>query len=477
MTEPNVLLIVLDSVRARNVGLLGYHRDTTPFLSEYGERATVYTQARSPGIHSVASHASLWTGAHVEQHQMKEHEDELQSGTTIWETVKNEGYDTGLFTTNPVVAHSSNLGEVFDFRLTDTFVDQKAKPFPDAHSPADVRRREGVVGNLRQCLADDRPVRSIANSAYHFYKKREKESSDSIDSADLVEGFLSWASDTDGSWAACVNLMNAHLPYTPLPEYDNWGDETLRSLQADLEKPPSYEFVQGRPWWQLKTFENLYDGAVREADEYVRRMITGLDELALHEDTLVVVTSDHGEGFGEVSTVNGRTRLVDHSWGIDEVLTHVPLVVKYPGQSTPETVDDLATLTEFPNIVEAAMDGAASRDSFVPDGPVVVSTDRLREADGSIFAGSGETPEDYYGPWRAVYEQSDGHVRKYVQWNDQGSVERIYPVGSPTAVGPEHGAFVKRTFDELAPLDLKRATDGPISEEVEDRLTELGYLR
>lgn len=477
MTDINVLLIVLDSVRARNVSLYDYHRETTPFLSEYGDRATVYTQARSPGIHSVASHASLWTGTHVEQHKMKEHEDELQAGTTIWETLADEGYKTGLFTTNPVVAHSSNLGNVFEYRNVDQFVDQKRKLFSDAHSPADVSRREGVMGNLRRSLIDERPLRSLANSAYHLYKKKQKESGDSLDSTDLVDDFLSWASDSERPWGACINLMDAHLPYTPLPEFDRWGGKKLRSLQSDLKKPPSYEFIRGRPWWQLEAFENLYDGSIREADEHVRQVITGMEERGLHEKTLIVVTSDHGEGFGELSTVNGCTRLVDHSWGIDEVLTHVPLVVKYPRQSSSETVDELATLTQFPDTVRAATEDSAPRDSFVPDGPVVVSTDRLREADDAMFEESEESPEDYHGPWRAVYEQSGGDVRKYVRWSGRTTVEEIHSVDYSTVVDIEQGGRVERTFADLPSLDLKKANNTTVSDEVEDRLTELGYLR
>ena len=477
MGTPNVLLFILDSVRARNVGLYGYRRSTTPFLSEYGDRATVYTQSRSPGIHSVASHASLWTGVHVEQHQMREHEDELRSGTTIWETLVDEGYQTGLFTTNPIVAHTSNLSEPFDYECTDDFVDQRTKLFSDAHSPVDIREREGVTGNLRRCLAGDQPLRSLINSGYHFYKKYDKRSNSRVDSDKLVDDFLSWAKAADRPWGACINLMDAHFPYIPSPEFDRWGDEMLRSLHADLEKPPSYEFVQGRPWWQLEAFENLYDGAIREADEYLRRTVSGLEEHGLHEDTLVVVTSDHGEGFGEQCGVTGRTRLVDHSWGIDEVLTHVPLVVSYPEQSTPETVERLATLTEFPNTVTAMLDNSVSRDSFVPDGPVVASTDRLREADDVIFAGSEESPEDYYGPWRAVYERPDATVRKYVKHNDQIKIERIHSISCSTVADAERDGVVEQTFADLPSLDLKRGNRGPVSGTVEDRLTELGYLR
>lgn len=479
MADVNVLLLVLDSVRARNASLHGYHRQTTPFLESYHDCATVYRQARSPGIHSVASHASIWTGAHVEQHQVKRHEETLREGTTVWESLADRGYRTGIFTTNPVVAHSSNLADAFEEQFTDDFVDNKAKLFADAHSPADVVRHEGITGNLRRCLTDEKPFRSLLNSTHHFYRKIKGNASASMADADLVDEFLIWADEprSEQPWAACINLMDAHFPYEPSPEFDLWGGEELRALHGDLTKPPANEFIRGRPWWQLEAFEHLYDGAIRQVDNHVRRVVSGIEDLGMHDDTLVVITSDHGEGFGERSALNGRTRLVDHSWGIDEVLTHVPLVVKYPNQSESRTVEGLASLVEFPRAVGEAIDGSAEPESFVPNEPVVASTDRLLKADDGIFEGSTESTKDYYGPWRAVYEKSGGDIRKYATRDGEAVVERIDNAESSTVV--EHGGadVVEKTFRRLSPRNLKGSTQQAVSTEVENRLAELGYLR
>lgn len=83
MDRPNFLLIILDFVWAANTSLYGYHRDMTSFLEECANRSTRYRQARSPGIYSVASHASMWTGAHVKEHRATRHGDQLRAGTTI----------------------------------------------------------------------------------------------------------------------------------------------------------------------------------------------------------------------------------------------------------------------------------------------------------------------------------------------------------------------------------------------------------
>ena len=106
MNKPNVLLVILDSVRAKNTSLLGYPRETTPKLETFAKNATTYTNARAPGIHSISSHTSIFTGYHVAEHQATSHGASLRPGHTVWEMLSGAGYRTGLFTPNAVVAES-----------------------------------------------------------------------------------------------------------------------------------------------------------------------------------------------------------------------------------------------------------------------------------------------------------------------------------------------------------------------------------
>jgi arylsulfatase A-like enzyme len=477
VTRPNVLLVVLDSVRAANVGFQGYYRETTPFLTEYADGATVYEQARAPGIHSVASHASLWTGDHVESHGVVRHEDELKPGTSIWESLSEDGYETGIFTTNPVVAHASNLSEPFDTRVTDEFVDTETKLFPEAHGPADVVTHEGIVGNLQRSIRDDHPLRSLANNVHHFVAQKRSSRNDATRSSDIVDEFEQWHAERTGPWAACINLMDAHFPYEPSPEFNEWGDEKLVALHADLDRPPANAFVQSRPWWQLKAFSHLYDGAVRELDSHVQRIVSTLRRRDAHDGTLVVVTSDHGEGFGELSRLTGRTRMVDHSWGIHEVLTHVPLLVKYPEQTVGDRVEELASLVAFPDTVDSLRDGEVDTDSFVSDGPVVASTTRLREADDAIFENGTEDASDYYGPWRALYDREDGRVSKYIQRGEQCIEIDFDARHNHQVVGEISPSVVREAFQSLPERDVRKEGATEIRADVEDRLTDLGYIR
>lgn len=80
---PNILLFICDSVRAPEPGLYSHGHNTTPFLSEFADTATVTEQARTAGSRSITGHASLFTGRTVEGHGLTRADTMLQEGTVL----------------------------------------------------------------------------------------------------------------------------------------------------------------------------------------------------------------------------------------------------------------------------------------------------------------------------------------------------------------------------------------------------------
>jgi len=158
--------------------------------------------------------------------------------------------------------------------------------------------------------------------------------------------FFEWQAGRDGPWAACVNFMDAHTPYSPSPDHDHWGGKRARRLQDSMDNQIWEFYGDRRPWWQLSPLEGLYDGAIHRIDEQIRHIVTELKSKDAFDNTLLVVTSDHGEGFGDRSLIRNRFRVVGHqARGLEESLLHVPLLVKSPGQTDAETVTTIASLT------------------------------------------------------------------------------------------------------------------------------------
>ncbi|GAB3313393.1 sulfatase [Haloplanus salinarum] len=473
---PNVLLVVLDSVRARNTSLHGYRRETTPNLTAFAERATDYRQARAPGIHSLASHASIFTGVHVAAHGLTTHGAKIDPSRTVWAELGERGYDTGLFTPNAVITRSSNFGDAFDTVVGPK--DRRSDPFPDAFSPSDVENINDTtkLEYLRLSVTSGTPLRSLVNGAAELaYDTLDRFAIDES-GATYVPEFLDWHADREGPWAACLNLMDAHYPYRPDEEFDRWGGSTLRRLHRETHGPYSTTFLSGEYLWKLRAFEALYDGAIRQADAHLDRLLGTLAERGELDDTLVVVTSDHGEGFGEPSELEPTVELVDHSWSVSEAVTHVPLVVKYPGQQAGKSVDRPATLTRFPAVVRSVIDSDDGDTSlgFDPDEPVLVSTERVQSPDDEL-PDACSNRDRYGGPWRAVYEWRDGAVWKFSRRHGS-ALTQVIPNGLERRTVDHDENVVASTFDAVDPDPTVAAGDQVLDSDVQSHLKELGYL-
>lgn len=489
MSSPNVLLVIMDSVRAANTSLYGHEHETTPFLEEFAEEATVYEQARSPGTWSLPSHTSIFSGMHVAEHGVTRARHKLKPGHTIFEELSEDGYETAVFSENTWITDMDvGLRDTFD-----TIEGARNLPCPDAIDPSNFVLSEGqgkFLEFFKHCLERDDTIKSLVNGAFtkiawdypRLLPDRFKSSTPARVYADL---FLDWEKEQNGPWAACVNFMDGHLPYLPDHEHDKWGGSKLRNLQNDMDDQV-WEFNGGqRPWWQRKALEGLYDGTIHQMDTQLRHVVKTLEQRGELNDTLLVITSDHGEGFGEPSLIRGdrnssrpNARVAAHGAGIHEVLTHVPLVVQFPKQTSAATVSEVASLTEFPTVVRNVRSGVDTRGGFVPDGPVIASSHGLEEP---MEERAERYTGDFYrfnGDCRAVYEGSGNDVTKYLSWREKRATVEVNSVKSVFKKKNDDGGHVDEVFSEIIELDTREDSGGfeDIDDATQQRLEDLGYV-
>jgi arylsulfatase/arylsulfatase A len=444
MDAPNVLLVVADSLRARNVSALGYRRETTPFLESFASEATVYTQARSPSNWTVPSHVSLFTGYETVEHGL-DHTTALEPGHTIFEELGERGYETGLFSDNPFLTdHECGLDGPFGH----------VRGSPDSFESA--YATNGSLGDWPNGF---------------WYAERT----------------LEWVDARTGPWAACVNLMDTHRPYEPLEEYDRWSDDRVRALQEALGYKWHWEFLsENLSLGFLRLLESVYDGGVRQADAVFERLMAGLDEQGVLEDTLVVFCGDHGEGFGEPTVHPEEPPAVSHRIGTGDVMYHVPLVVRAPGQRSGRVVHGLAGLTPFPDVVRAhafgerPVDGAgfARPELFASQAPI---GPMMRE-EATRVCGDGEP---FARHARLRYRDRPGdEVDKRAAWGEAGYRSllrgRRESTDSVEDAGPVLEAFdAVPTVDIGTPLEsfteFEGESDTRVAEELDERLAALGY--
>jgi hypothetical protein len=270
--------------------------------------------------------------------------------------------------------------------------------------------------------------------------------------------------------------MDPHVPYLPDKEFDQWGNDKLRKLHKDIPPGPFAEqFPDNHGWWELNALTSLYDGGIRQADAEVRRIINQLKERGVFDNTLIVVTSDHGEGFGETSNLRPSLRMVDHKWGIHEVLTHVPLVVKYPMQTSGTRTSKPTSLTQFRKVVndEINDDGGG-----FDHNSVITSTYQLLPEDADNFQNL-DSINKAIGPWRAVYEVNDDIVTKYAAVGenyDTTATIKIRDAQTSWCSELNERDKVEQTFSQIEPDSSLHSGEKEISKETEERLSELGYI-
>lgn len=486
----NVLLVVLDSVRARNCSLYDHVNETTPFLSSLSSESVVYSQARAPGIWSLPSHASMFTGYHVEEHGLTTRDAQIEAGHTIWETLRDEeGYETAAFTRNPFVtrdAYGLNAG----FETIRSSLATRSYPFPSATNPIEFTEdvassRSEARQYLDHCLSHEQPVRSLVNGAVQKIDTRFPNRLPSFlrpyhtNSAErYTETFLQWQREQDGPWAACLNLMDAHDPYLPEREFDRWADEGLRRIQDDLDDH-RWDFYSGRkPWWQRTALQALYDGCIRQLDESLSHLVGTLEKRGVLDDTLLIVTSDHGEGFGERSRVRPSFRVVGHNGGIHEALLHVPLLVRYPEQKHEGVVDAPATLTRLPAVVRRTIAGESDRDDFVPDGPVLAAADHDSRYSGSVSSLEGYRSEIdlslFTGMARATYTATDEYVEKQLSWGDENAIVACRDAQDSMRLSTRAGDQLATVQDHLEDRSVL-VDSSTVDDQTKRHLQELGY--
>ncbi|MFC7072072.1 sulfatase [Halovenus rubra] len=478
----NVLLVILDSVRAKNTSLYGYERETTPFLSEFADRATVYTQARAPSIHSIASHVSMFTGAHVEEHEATRHTAQIDLDRTIWRELQNEGYATGLFTNNRIVANASNLGDGFQYRHEPEY--PIAERLENAVDGTVLKRAYfrgyDAFSRLTESVSENGLVSRVSDSIGRVADIGPSSETDAdsgyrtLFGDEFTDSFLDWQSQQDDAWAACINLMDTHSPYEPEATYDKWADERHWDIQEN-EKPSVWETLRGSGWDNIEALEDLYDGTIRQADAILKDLVTKLEAKGELSDTLLVVTSDHGEAFGEQSRLKENVRLRGHKWGIPEVLTHVPLVVSYPGQEVGRTVDKVVSLTDTPDLLRAGATGDGE-DPLTGRKEVLASTYRIPEKKIKKYS-SVENVNDYIGPWRAVYENGEDGIRKFAQKDDSFLTADVAGADDATVVSTAPHKRVQEAYEPLVDSEILAEETSEIDDNLEEQLEDLGYIR
>jgi arylsulfatase A-like enzyme len=320
---PNVLLLVLDTVRADHLSIYGYGRETTPNLTHLAREGIVFRQARSTAPWTLPSHASMLTGRWPHQLSADAEHAMNRRYATLAESLSAQGYTTAGFVANTYYCNAAYGLDRGFARYEDHYENHKVSTFEVARSSSLGRVAMTLAGTAGWCPPID------AGEG----KNAERINGD----------LLRWIGNAnDRPFFAFVNYIDAHDPYL-LPEGNHHHFGLVPTAPADLDTLRGWHESSkvGVTDHQIDLVRDAYDDCIRYLDSTLGRLFAELERRGLRENTLVILTADHGEQLGE-------HRLFGHGRSLYSKELHVPLVVFPPGNRQGRVIDEPATLRDLP---------------------------------------------------------------------------------------------------------------------------------
>jgi arylsulfatase A-like enzyme len=298
---PNIVLIVIDCLRPDHLGYQGYTRETSPFMDELAQYGTVFKRAYTNSPWTKPSVATMFTSLYPNVHNVLNGYSVMPDGVlTLAEILKNNGYKTYFF----------NGGN--------KFIEREYKFFQGFDT--------------------------------YIYRPLE-----SYNASDITNDFLSHVPKTQRKkFFAYLHYMDTHPPYTR-NKYNYLFTDTKNADFEPGNKNSKFRYIRLMTHTSQITDDtkrylvSLYDAQIRFVDECIRKIHDKLQSNNLLKNTILIITSDHGEEFWDHNNF-------EHGHSVYNELLHVPLIITGPGirrsviSQTVRLIDIAPTILELSNI-------------------------------------------------------------------------------------------------------------------------------
>ena len=333
--HPDIILIMIDDLRADHTTLYGYKRDTTPNIGRLAKEATLYNHSVSSEATDLSATASIFTGMYASSHgaHFSESAPHLMKPlsnkrTTLAEVLSEKGYITMASVSNFVYLshyfHMDQGFQYFDNRLPSLFF-RKSQPF-----------------YLRDLIRHYMARIFLTHDYHHVYRRAEEINSAVFQLLDRVKGVTS-------PFFLFINYMDAHRPLIPPAPFDTMYPGKSKAVDTIQYNSASREIMNFRRDITPEERNHLisqYDGGINYIDFHIGKLISRLKELGLYDNTLIIITSDHGEAFGE-------RNLMEHGVSVYQDQIYVPLIIKYPNHTDGSVINDLVSSIDImPTILD-----------------------------------------------------------------------------------------------------------------------------
>ncbi|WP_049927383.1 sulfatase [Halopiger goleimassiliensis] len=394
--EYNVILVVLDTVRAKQLGLYGRDIDPMPNLSEFSEDATVFERAYTNAPWTLPAHASLFTGKLPSEHGC--HGGSLGFTTdhqALAEAFSNLGYRT--------YGVSNNIWISDHFEFDDGF-DEFYKEWQLFRSTREIghisreKERDLTTSDLIKKLLRGNPLINVTNGLYAKFLYRRND----FGGKRTTRHLSSLVNDASEPFFLFVNYMEGHAPFIEHNCTSKFVPEEIDNIDryTDLSGS-SLEYHVGDTEISDAEFdimESLYDGELNYLDCQLGRLFEAVRDDGQLSDSIVVIVGDHGENIGDHG-------LMAHRFSVHDTLLHVPLVIRHPEYGRGVRVADPVDFRDLYQWLTS--DPSQTSPTTLPsEGPIVAE-----------YLSTEATPEIRYDSFE--FEGSEYDRRKIAVLNDE----------------------------------------------------------
>jgi len=430
---PNVLLIVVDTLRSDRCSCYGYERPTTPFLDNLASQGVRFDSTYCPMPTTGPAHSTLFTSQYPIVHGVTKNGFTLPGNvTTLAESFQNRGYETAAFVSSFAVNHKFGYSQGFgiyddDFRGANSSFRAKG-----IHQPGD----QGYF---------DRRANETTDKALAWLRGRESD-----------RPFFLW-----------LHYFDPHYPYDP---------PALFREEVAAQGPP----YKGHP--KKRSIDQSYDGEVLFTDREIERFIRTMDRLHPAEETLVVLTSDHGEGLLEHAWL-------EHGFYLFEEAMRIPLIMRYPGRipagkvvgGNVELMDVAPTILELTGAEDPIPRSQGRSLTSLIDGKGMARREReiflqRRFYESDTVSGKPVKGEKYAvisGKWKYIEARDEGTQELFDMEQDPREKKNL-AADFPEKVG-ELSAVLQKIVRNLS--DQASSANQSVSDEDAERLRSIGYSK
>jgi len=384
--RPDVLLVTIDTLRADHLKIYGFAHETSPSIDELARQGVTFERAVAAAPATAPSHASIMTSRYTRRHSIgfRNGATKLSTEGTLAELLRDAGYRTAAFVSNMVLQRRVGLDKGFD-------------------------------------VYDDALTTSETNRKYIL----ERRAPDTTDRA------LAWLSEQGREpvflW---VHYQDPHGPYTPPSELvgrfpmpnDGGGELPLLSDDSGKSGIPAYQAIEGLR--HLHEYRSRYASEIRAVDDQLGRLLRAIEARAAERGSVVLLTADHGESFGE------RDRYLVHFYTTTPENAHVPMIVRARGLPPSRRTDPVHHVDVMPTLLELAGVEVPNDVDGLALGPLLRSGASLPER--LLYCDAGHETSVYRGDriTRMGGPPSPGRTRSAqawasYAWRSEGSFERI----------------------------------------------------